>query len=190
MVDSLPHLEWSGSVRRAWVGELGFSGLSGLMELSLANRKAITRSQAVRYRNASRAGKAVILDSVCAVTGFNRDYARRALRNALRPKIVAARPPRELKYGATVVGALEKCWAVLNAPAGKRLAPMLGELVPVLRRFGELRIDDDTAELLMSMSAATIDRLRLMHRLGRRPPAEAEAEYYARRHAGKHTGHM
>jgi hypothetical protein len=58
----------------------------------------------------------------------------------------------------TVVGALEKCWAVLNAPAGKRLAPMLGELVPVLRGFGELTIDDDTAELLASMSAATIDR--------------------------------
>jgi putative transposase len=30
---------------------------------------------------------------------------------------------------------------------------------------------------------------RLMHRLGRRPPAEAEAEYYARLHTGKHTGH-
>jgi hypothetical protein len=43
-------------------------------------------------------------------------------------------------------------------PAGKRLAPMLGELVTVLRRFGELVIDEDTAELLVSMSAATIDR--------------------------------
>jgi len=28
-----------------------------------------------------------------------------------------------------------------------------------------------------------------MHRLRRRPPAEAEAEYYARLQAGKHTGH-
>jgi hypothetical protein len=28
-----------------------------------------------------------------------------------------------------------------------------------------------------------------MHRLGRIPPAEAEAEYYARLQAGKHTGH-
>jgi hypothetical protein len=128
------------------------------MELSLANRKAITRSQAVRYRNASKAGKAAILDSVCAVTGFNRDYARRALRNAPRPGIVVTRALREPRYGATVVGALEKCWAVLNAPAGKRLAPMLDELVPVLRRFGELAIDEDTAALLMSMSAATIDR--------------------------------
>jgi hypothetical protein len=43
-------------------------------------------------------------------------------------------------------------------PAGKRLAPMLGELLAVLRHFGELVIDEDTATLLVSMSAATIDR--------------------------------
>ena len=43
-------------------------------------------------------------------------------------------------------------------PAGKRLAPMLQELVAVLRHFGELAIDEDTAVLLASMSAATIDR--------------------------------
>ena len=35
---------------------------------------------------------------------------------------------------------------------------MLDELVAVLRLFGELVIDEDTAELLVSMSAATIDR--------------------------------
>jgi putative transposase len=28
---------------------------------------------------------------------------------------------------------------------------------------------------------------RLMHRLGRRPPAEVETEYYQRMHAGEHT---
>ena len=35
---------------------------------------------------------------------------------------------------------------------------MLHELVAVLRLFGELVIGEDTAELLVSMSAATIDR--------------------------------
>jgi hypothetical protein len=54
-------------------------------------------------------------------------------------------------------------------PAGKRLAPMLAELVAVLRHFGELVIDDATAALLVSMSAATIDRRladeRRKHRL-------------------------
>lgn len=31
---------------------------------------------------------------------------------------------------------------------------------------------------------------RLMHRLGRRPPTEAEAEYYARVHANNHVEHQ
>ena len=53
---------------------------------------------------------------------------------------------------------METCWAVENAPAGKRLAPILAELVPVLRRWGELDIDEGTAALLIGMSAATIDR--------------------------------
>ena len=43
-------------------------------------------------------------------------------------------------------------------PAGKRLAPALPDLVPILRAFGELDIDDATALLLVGMSAATIDR--------------------------------
>jgi len=62
------------------------------------------------------------------------------------------------KYGPDVIAALTVCWTVLGMPAGKRLAPMLVELVAVLRHFGELAIDEDTALLLVSMSAATIDR--------------------------------
>jgi len=46
----------------------------------------------------------------------------------------------------------------------------------------------DTLADLENMTSAWVSS-RLMHRLGRRPPAEAEAEYYARLHAGKHTGH-
>ena len=124
----------------------------------MATRKAITKALAVRYRDGSRALKADILDTVCQLTGYHRDYARRALRSALRPRVVRPRAPRIPKYDARTVAALEKCWAVLNAPAGKRLAPMLAELVPLLRRHGELHLDDQAAELLVGMSAATIDR--------------------------------
>src|SRR5680860_714369 len=35
-------------------------------------------------------------------------------------------------------GPLRKVWAVLDAPAGKRLAPFLGEVVTALERAGEL----------------------------------------------------
>jgi hypothetical protein len=128
------------------------------MELTMATRKAITRALAVRYRDGSRILKADILDTVCGLTGYHRDYARRALRTALRPRVVTPRAVRAPKYDAEVVAALQKCWAVLNAPAGKRLAPMLAELVPLLRRYRELDLDDAAADLLIGMSAATIDR--------------------------------
>jgi hypothetical protein len=128
------------------------------MELSMATRKAITRALAVQYRDGSKALKGEILDTVCGLTGYHRDYARRALRAASKPRVVRSRAPRTPKYDPRVVAGLEKCWAVLNAPAGKRLAPMLAELVPLLRRHGELDLDDAAAGLLVGMSAATIDR--------------------------------
>jgi hypothetical protein len=128
------------------------------MELSMAIRKAITKVLAVQYRNGSKALNGEILDTVCGLTGYHPDYARRALRAALKPQPVRVRAPRRPKYDPEVVAGLEKCWAVLNAPAGKRLAPMLAELVPLLRRHGELDLDDVAAEALIGMSAATIDR--------------------------------
>ena len=47
---------------------------------------------------------------------------------------------------------------VLGAPTAKRLAPMMAELVPTLRRLEERRVTDETAAALVVMSAATIDR--------------------------------
>jgi len=43
-----------------------------------------------------------------------------------------------VQYGDDVIATLVVCWTVLGMPAGKHLAPMLNELVAVLRRFGEL----------------------------------------------------
>jgi hypothetical protein len=128
------------------------------MGLTMAERKAVTETIATRYKRANKVGKARILDELCATTGWHRDHARKALRAALRPRVVRPRAPRPPKYGPKVVAALVFCWATLGMPTGKRLAPMLGELVAILRRFGELDIDDDTAALLAGMSAATIDR--------------------------------
>jgi len=128
------------------------------MGLTLGERKAVTRAAAIRYQQATKRGKSRILDELCANTGWHRNHARKALKAALRPKIVSPRSPRPVTYGPDVVAALAQCWTVLGMPAGKRLAPMLAELVAVLRHFGELSIDDGTAELLVSMSAATIDR--------------------------------
>src|ERR1700739_328315 len=129
------------------------------MGLTLAERRAVTEMTAIRYVVADRRVKSRILDELCANTGLHRNHARKALKAALQPKVVAPRrSPRPPVYGPDVIAALTACWLVLGMPAGKRLAPMWNELVAVLRHFGELVIDEGTAELLVSMSAATIDR--------------------------------
>ncbi|MDP7738258.1 DDE-type integrase/transposase/recombinase [Mycobacterium paragordonae] len=128
------------------------------MGLTLAQRRAITEMTATRYQAASKRGKGVILDELCANTGWHRSHARKALKAALAPTVIAPRSARPVKYGPEVISALTICWTVLGMPAGKRLAPMLLELVTVLRHFRELVISDETAALLVSMSAATIDR--------------------------------
>lgn len=49
-----------------------------------------------------------------------------------------AQAPRERIYGPEVLPGLRRIWAVLDGPAGKRLAPFMVEIVPVLERCGEL----------------------------------------------------
>ncbi|ORV91526.1 integrase catalytic domain-containing protein [Mycolicibacterium iranicum] len=139
------------------------------MGLTLAERRAVTETTAIRYSLADKSTKGIILDELCATTGWHRNHARKALTRALQPKLISPRAPRLPKYGPDVIAALTVCWTVLGMPAGKRLAPMLGELLAVLRHFKELEIDDDTAELLVSMSAATIDRRLAGERARQRP---------------------
>lgn len=129
------------------------------MGLTMSQRRAVTRTNATRYKRADKVTKGVILDELCATTGWHRNHARMALAVALRPRIVApARKARAPRYDADTVVALGFCWAVLGAPTGKRLAPMMAELVPRLRRFDELIVTDEVATALVAMSPATMDR--------------------------------
>lgn len=147
------------------------------MGLSMAERKAVTKEMARRYVKASRKDKGAMLDELCALTGWTRRHACRALAQALSPAPASQRPSRPRIYGAEEAEALRFIWALLGAPAGKRLAPFLPEIVEVLERTGERAFSPGCRTKLGQVSAATIDRmlaherakLRIRGRSGTKP---------------------
>lgn len=124
----------------------------------MGQRQAVTKKLAASYKRGSKVDKTRILTELVELTGWHRDYARAALRSAGTVKIVRPRRSGASKFSPHLIACLATCWMLMRAPAGKRLAPMLATVVPLLRRDGEIVLSDAEAALLISISAASIDR--------------------------------
>lgn len=137
----------------------------GQVSLDLAQRRAVVSELSPRYTRASKKDKRQMLDLLVSLTGYNRSYASRALLRHARARKSAGfrrRSPgagRKPTYSRDVLAPLTRIWAILDFPAGKRLAPFMPEIVPTLIRLGELHVSDDVLHKLLSISPATIDRL-------------------------------
>lgn len=59
------------------LGVLGAGRYPVRMGLTMSERKVVTKALATHYARADKAGKAVMLTELCAVTGWHRDHARR-----------------------------------------------------------------------------------------------------------------
>jgi hypothetical protein len=58
-----------------------------------------------------------------------------------------------------VLIAFKHIWKEADYICSKRLAPFLGEFIPVLEKHGEIKLDGIIREKLFHISASTIDRL-------------------------------
>jgi hypothetical protein len=142
------------------------------MRLTMKARQEVTKATAGQYRGASKKEKGRILDQFVSTTGYSRWYARLVLRHEgrrlqidKRAIVVAVRSSgkvtrkRARYYDEKVQTALLKLWRIMDYICGKRLQPLLPELLTVLERHNEFSCDRETRTKLLRISAASIDRL-------------------------------
>jgi len=113
-----------------------------------------------------------MLDEFTKVTELHRKAAIRLLNRVNRADAGKQRG-RQRKYGSRVAEALKAVWEASDRLCSKRLKPFLPEMVKVLRRHGEQRIDTSLETQLCQLSPSTIDRLLRPYRKlgGRKPPS-------------------
>jgi hypothetical protein len=89
---------------------------------------------------------------------MHRKHAQRLLRQGERRQRSAFRPRRRI-YDEAVREALILVWECSDRICGKRLKSLVPTLIEAMERYGHLRLSDEVRSHLLSMSAATIDRL-------------------------------
>src|SRR2546421_8373093 len=128
-------------------------------QLTHAARIELARSLRQRYQAASSRAKKQILSEFIAVSGYHPKYAIHLL-NATDAAAPARRGRvRPTIYDEAAKQALIVLWEASDRVCGKRLKPLLRILVPALERHGHLTLDEAIRAKVLTMSAATIDRL-------------------------------
>jgi hypothetical protein len=118
----------------------------------MKERKRIAEATAGRYRQARKREKTAILNEFVELTEFARSYAALVLRNhgrvvQVNPQLRVRgdvgkklrRPGRRPDYDEPVVKVLIKVWRIMDYICGKRLAPVLSEIVERLHLAITLR---------------------------------------------------
>jgi hypothetical protein len=113
---------------------------------------------APQYHAATSAQKGALLDTFVQATGYHRRYGMWLLNHA-EDVLRAPAYARPRQYGPEVQCALFLAWNAANRICAKRLIPFLPTLLEALERHEHLHISEECRRQLLSMSAATADRL-------------------------------
>jgi site-specific recombinase XerD len=128
------------------------------LKMSLQSRQELLLSLRPQYLGASSGEKKQLLNGLVAATGYNRKYAVTLLSKGISKKQGGKRK-RKGKYNQAVVDALLIVWKAAYRICSKRLIPFMPILVESLIKHGHLDISEIVKAQLLSVSAATADRL-------------------------------
>lgn len=121
------------------------------------SKSELLKSYRKRYERASKREKTEIITRVTDATGYSRKHVIRAFNKDLEiPRQIRRKKGSRYTH---LYDTLRKVWAVANFVCGKRLKPFLPELVANLKHHKEIKITKEDEALLITASAATIDRL-------------------------------
>jgi len=137
----------------------------------MSDRKAVIKALSSQYRKAAKKEKGRILDELVALTGYNRWYVvgllrwdGKVIRAGRRVRLVGdlrkkVKRTRHRLYDETILDSLKEIWAIMDCICGKRLAAILQEVIPILEKHREIVLDTVARKKLLSIGAASIDRL-------------------------------
>jgi hypothetical protein len=128
--------------------------------MSLKSKRELLEVLRPRYLKANKIEKQKMLDEFTSVTGYHRKHAIRVLKNKVQVQNHSKRKTNTYKtiYRGEVVRVLEQLWEIYGHLCSKRLQPFLPEAIRVLERCKEIELSEDTKELLLKISSASIDR--------------------------------
>ena len=126
--------------------------------MELRMRKALKEAMWKRYRKAPRTMKTKILDELCAMTGYHRQYAIAQLNQMedSEPPLQKTSRTRKRHYTKDVLGVIEKIWEEAGYPWSIRLKGILELWLPWIRRRYALSSLQETK--ILRIGARTIDR--------------------------------
>ncbi len=137
------------------------------ISMSSKARQEMLDSIRKQYKGSDWKTKNQLLDGFVAATGYDRKHAIKLLNAETYNSESKTQKNRGRRpyYDHTVAAVLEMIWYASNQICSKRIVPFLPELVSALERHDHLHISDEIKSRVLTISAATFDRLLRKERI-------------------------
>lgn len=125
--------------------------------MTIKDKRKYINKISKRYHASGKVKRGQILDEVCAIFDISRGYAIRRLNTGYKRH--KKRPGKASRYGSSeFVKALKQIWFASQWSCGKLLKASIPLLLPHLERRHQKGVSQEVKELLLGISAASIDR--------------------------------